>query len=120
MQPVLLYPRRSRFAPKLCFADQLLKSIILYINPVLHGCQCFVLNPKENVKVGSKPVVMKYPLETCKISFDLNLDISSYLYSFLALSRSLFSSRRLMVSRLSYLRLPLAIAMVILAFPFWK
>ena len=94
MQPVLLYPRRSRFAPKLCFADRLLKSIfqrshtinnleaacllscvfsklaacrikiILYINPVLHGCQCFVLYPQVNVKVDSKPAVMKYSFET--------------------------------------------------------
>jgi len=73
MQPELLYPRRSRFAPKLCFADLLLKSIILYIKPVLHGCQCFILNPQGNVKVDSKPAVMKYPFETCKISFVLNL-----------------------------------------------
>jgi hypothetical protein len=106
--------------------------IILYINPVLHGCQCFVLNAQVNVKVDSKPAVLKYsllgrfpaatrlssPKSCCGVRF--NLGMSSYLYSFLALSRSLFSSRRLMVSRLSCLRLPLAIAMVILAFPFWK
>ncbi len=38
--------------------------IILYINPVLHGCQCFVLYPQVNVKVDSKPAVMKYSFET--------------------------------------------------------
>ena len=47
--------------------------VILYINPVLHGCQCFVLKPQVNVKVDSKQSVMKYPFETCKISFVLSL-----------------------------------------------
>jgi hypothetical protein len=76
---------------------------------------CFLMQTKYQDIILNSMNFISY----CELVFTID-NIVKNQYSFFDLSKSRCSSRRRIVSRLSYLRLPLARAKVSLAFPVWK